>query len=70
LAWLFDDRIRFTLQIAEVVKAFAVCIVAVLAKLPAGVTADGVSIRPDTVSFGPEILIELANFDEEDISVL
>lgn len=60
-----DER-RGRLRIAENVRDFAAQILESLAGLPAGVTSDGVSIRPDSMGFGAEGVIELpSNEDDE-----
>lgn len=60
-----DDR-QACLRIADDVKRFAEGIIATLANLPTGVAADGVSVRPDALSFGPEIQVHLRDDDPVD----
>lgn len=60
-----DDRTA-KLRVAENVKTFAVGIVNTLESLPHGITADGISVKPETIDlFGPEQLIELPAVLEE-----
>jgi hypothetical protein len=59
-----DDHAA-SLRIATNPKDFAKGIITVINGLPAGVTVDSVSIRPDSITFGAETKIELAEDDEE-----
>lgn len=53
-----DDG-RAKLRIASSGRGFADQVLAQFAGLPAGVTIDGISVRPDVLEFGAEISIEL-----------
>lgn len=53
-----DER-KAKLRIATNVKAFAEQVLDRFAGLPPGVTADGISVRPDVLPFAPELVIEL-----------
>ena len=53
------------LRIAENVKPFAERVLACLSTLPEGVTSDGVSVRPNVMQFGAEIVINLTPSEEE-----
>jgi hypothetical protein len=48
-----------SLRIAENVREFAAGVLQSLERLPPGVTADGVSVRPNSMNFGPELSIHL-----------
>jgi hypothetical protein len=53
-----DDR-RAGLRIASNCRRFAEQVLAQSTGLPAGVTIDGISVRPDVLDFGEEITVEL-----------
>lgn len=60
------DGRRAKMRVSEPLAVFAKSIVGVLESLPAGVAADGISIDPRTLIFGPDIEIELRASNEED----
>ncbi len=53
------------LRIAQAMKGFASSVLAHLRSLPAGVRADSVSIRPNTLAFGEEITIDITEADDQ-----
>lgn len=55
------------LRIAQDLKGFARDVLKSLETLPRGVTADSVSVKPDTLPFGEEIIIELLDTNEGDV---
>jgi hypothetical protein len=59
-----DER-KGKLRIAENVTWFAGELVDKLQSLPEGVTVDSVSIKPESLTFGPEIAIDLTGLDDE-----
>jgi hypothetical protein len=61
--YALDERTA-KLRIAAGVRAFAAQILAEFERLPAGITVDGVSIRPDVLAFGDEIIVDLSSIDD------
>ncbi len=60
------DEHTAKMRTAKNAREFAQGIISALEKLPKGVTADGISVKPDSIRFGPEIIIKLpeaADFD-------
>lgn len=53
------------LRVAHDVKGFARGLMAILAKLPVGVVADGVSIDPALLPFADEIIVTVREHEEE-----
>jgi hypothetical protein len=53
------DGTRARMRVSEPLAKFATSIVPVLERLPAGVSADGISIDPTKLAFGPEIELVL-----------
>lgn len=60
------DEQTARLRIAENLKAIAEQVLRHLHALPVGVTADGISVRPDSLTFGPEIIIDLTDASATD----
>lgn len=50
---------RARLRISDEMRTFAKHVLSYLGALPAGVTADGISVSPDTLSFSPETNIRI-----------
>lgn len=63
------DEQKGVLRVAENIKSFAQSVLEKLRELPHGVTTDSVSIRPDTLNFGPEISIDLTAENDDDESL-
>jgi hypothetical protein len=53
------DGRQGVLRVKEDMKSFAISTLAIFEKLPAGVTVDGISLKPNTLEFGAELKIEL-----------
>lgn len=62
--YALDDR-KAKLRVATGLRAVAEGILATLRGLPAGVTVDGVSVKPDSLTFGTETSIELPETEED-----
>jgi hypothetical protein len=56
---------RARMRISEPLEKFASSIVPILESLPEGVMADGLSIDPRKIRFGPEVVLELNPVDDE-----
>ena len=60
------DEHTAKLRIAKDLKPFADSVLQQLNARPEGVTADGISVRPDVLTFGEEIRIDLTEAEEAD----
>lgn len=60
------DENTAKLRVAECPRDFAKEALSALEGLPEGVTADGVSVKPDSVQFGPEVEIQIPHVTDFD----
>ena len=58
------DEHKANLRTAKELRQFAETVLRQLGGLPTGVEADGISVRPDTLTFGEEVVIDLTPADD------